>query len=234
MYAAKVIEQSTIAMKHNPSIFLGGILCKILFAANAAFFVFVFAESFNVVEVVKSSNYCYFEPKAYTRSISVVICIGYLWTIFILEKMRLFIIAGTVGSWHFHPDDQPSIWLSIKNIGPSFGTLSVAGLISSIADYINRIVNRNQCALWMCPFTTPLAILLCCFGTCLKGLIMMLTKFSVILHVFTGQSFVGSGKSVFKILSRHFKGGFVTEVTSVSLLTLSSYGFSIGISMVAW
>jgi len=238
MYAAKVIEKSTIAMKHNPSIFVGGILCKILFAANAAFFIFFFAESFNVVEVVKEDhygyNYCEFKPKGYTGPFSVVICICYLWTIFLLDKMRLFIIAGTVGSWHFHPDDKPSIWLSIKNIGPSFGTLSVAGLISSIADYINKIANRNQCALWMCPFTTPLAILLCCFGTCLKSFIMMLTKFSVILHVFTGQSFVGSGKSAFKILSRHFKGGFVTEVTSVSVLTLTNYGFSLGISMVAW
>lgn len=62
----------------------------------------------------------------------------------------------------------------------------------------------------------------------------MLTKFALILHVFTGKSFIASGRSVFKIMSRHFKGGFVTETTSQSVLYLSSYAFSISISLLAW
>jgi hypothetical protein len=75
---------------------------------------------------------------------------------------------------------------------------------------------------------------MCLFGSCLSTVVKMLTKFSVILHVFTGQAFVGSAKSVFKILSRHFKGGFVTEVTSKSVLAFGSYGFSIVMAMISW
>jgi len=56
----------------------------------------------------------------------------------------------------------------------------------------------------------------------------------VILHVFTGLPFVGSGKKVIKILKRHFKGGFVTEVTSKGVLTLGAYVFSIGVTFAAW
>merc|ERR1712157_25067 len=73
-----------------------------------------------------------------------------------------------------------------------------------------------------------------CLCSGLKMLVQMLTKYAVILHSFTGKPFVRSAKDVFKIMSRHFKGGFVTEVTSKSTLNLASYGFSLGIGMLAW
>lgn len=250
LFAAKMIAHSTIAMKENPSIFIGGLFCKLLFVGNAAFFVYFFAESFNVVEVKKSTStyssftddgstssfsYCSFESPSYVGKIDWFLCVSYLWSILLFEKMRLSIIAGVVGSWHFHPLEKPSVWLAIRNIGPSFGTLSVSALISSIAEYINKTLNQTSgwCSPTIC-FTWPLRLVLCCCGACFKTLIQMLTKHSVILHVFTGKPFVGSAKSVFKIMSRHFKGGFVTEVTSKSALTLGSYAFSLGIAMVTW
>jgi len=237
LFAAKMIAHSTIAMKENPSIFIGGLFCKLLFVGNAAFFVYFFAESFNVVEVKKStSTYsCSFESPSYVGKIDWFLCVSYLWSILLFEKMRLSIIAGVVGSWHFHPLEKPSVWLAIRNIGPSFGTLSVSALISSIAEYINKTLNQTSgwCSPTIC-FTWPLRLVLCCCGACFKTLIQMLTKYSVILHVFTGKPFVGSAKSVFKIMSRHFKGGFVTEVTSKSALILGSYAFSLGIVMVTW
>lgn len=250
LFAAKMIAHSTIAMKENPSIFIGGLFCKLLFVGNAAFFVYFFAESFNVVEVKKSTStysyytndgstssfsYCSFESPSYVGKIDWFLCVSYLWSILLFEKMRLSIIAGVVGSWHFHPLEKPSVWLAIRNIGPSFGTLSVSALISSIAEYINKTLNQPSgwCSPTIC-FTWPLRLVLCCCGACFKTLIQMLTKHSVILHVFTGKPFVGSAKSVFKIMSRHFKGGFVTEVTSKSALTLGSYAFSLGIVMVTW
>jgi len=62
----------------------------------------------------------------------------------------------------------------------------------------------------------------------------MLTSFAVILHVFTGDPFLGSAKKVFKIMSRHFKGGFITDLTSRSVLNLGSYFFSVGIFFLTW
>ena len=55
-----------------------------------------------------------------------------------------------------------------------------------------------------------------------------------ILQVFSGKSWFGSAKKVFKILKRHFKGGFVTEYASSSVLNLGSYVFSISIMFIAW
>jgi len=243
LFAAKIITHSTIAMKENPSIFIGGIFTQLFFAGNAALFVYFFAESFNVAELREVSyreggpSYCEFVFPAYVGRIDTYLGLSYLWTILLFDKMRLYMIATVVGSWHFHPNDKPSIWLAMKNIGSSFGTLSVSALISSIAEYINRMLSEDAWTSWISPtvcVTAPLHLLMCCFGTCLKTIINMLTKFAVILHVFTGAPFVGSGKKVFDILSRHFKGGFVTEVTSKSVLNLGSYAFTVAIAMLTW
>jgi len=123
------------------------------------------------------------------------------------------------------------------NVGKSFGTLSVSSLIATIAEKINRLLSGGGWKMWLNPFccvTAPVNLLLCLIGNCFKTIIQMLTKFALILHVFTGKSFLGSAKLVFKIMSRHFKGGFVTETTSKSVLYLASYVFSILIALLAW
>lgn len=255
LFAAKVIKHSTIAMKENPSIFVGSALCMLLFAGNAGLFVFFFAQSFKVTEVrnrtysnlgyapgvdtnglSSTTTECYYGYPSYVGGIGIYQCISYLWTVLLFEKFRLSIIAAMVGSWHFHPENKATVWVGIKNIGPSFGTLSVSSLITSLAEYMNKLANQRGLCHWCSPavvITGPLILLMClCSG--LKILIQMLTKYAVILHAFTGQNFVGSAKTVFKILSRHFKGGFVTEVTSKSVLNLASYGFSLGVGMLTW
>lgn len=245
IFAAKIISHSTIAMKENMSIFVGGIAIKVLFAGITALFIFFFAESFNVVEVKKitydgyynSLTYCEFASPKYVTGIDTYLSLSYLWSILLFDKMRLSMIATVIGSWHFHPEKKPSIFVAMKNIAPSFGTLSVASLIATVAEYVNKVTGEEAWKSWVSPFvcvTAPLNLLMCCFGACLKTLVQMFTKFAVILHVFTGDAFVGSGKKVFKILKRHFKGGFVTEVTSKSVLSFGSYAFSLGIAMVAW
>lgn len=250
--AAKMIEQSVIALSKNPAVFLGGIFTKLLFAGNAALFVFFFSKSFNVAQVKKgeqfcstdfnsgvtSCNYsCHFDYPDYVGDIGIYLGVSYLWTIMLLAAIRLSIISTIIGSWHFHPSDVPSVFLAIRNTIYSFGTLAVSSLIAGIAEKLNRMINRPSCAAWCGPaffVLAPLQILLCFFGTCIKSVIQMLTKYAVILHTFTGNDFVSSGKDAFGILSRHFVGGFVTEVSSQSVLHLASYAFSYGITIICW
>lgn len=244
MLAARIITYSTVAMKENPSIFVGSIILKLLFAGNAALFVFFFTESFEVVKVQSfpssyygGTDYCTYVTPDYVQGISIYLCLSYLWTILLFEKMRLSVISAMVGSWHFHPEEKPRLMVCLKNIGPSFGTIAVSALISSLAEYVNRILNQNSWYTWITPtivIALPIHVLSWCFGACLRTLVQMLTKFALILHVFTGKPFMNSARSAFQILSRHFKGGFVTEVTSKSVLNLGSYGFSVGIAMITW
>jgi len=256
LFAADMMKYSTIAMKANPSILIGSLFVNVLFVLNTLCFIIFFAKSFEVAQVVKSEScsnsyngdgfierncedICEFKYPNRLFGISLYLSISYLWTIFFLRQMRRFIITTIVGSWHFHPNDQAGLFVSIMNVGKSFGTLSVSSLISTIAGKINRLMSGDDWwKYWfnpLCCVTAPVNLLLLCLvGHCFGSGIYMLTNFALILHVFTGKSFMDSGKSVSQIMSRHFKGGFVTETTSKSLLYMASYIFSILIALLAW
>lgn len=248
LFAAKILEHSTKALKENPSMFVGCIIVKIVYALNAFLFVLFFASAFNVVEVKavdtcwegdgECTQQCRYEYPSYVGRMSYFLGFAYLWSVVLFAKMRLSIIATIIGSWHFHREDKPGVMRAILNsCTTSVGTLAISSLISTVAERINRKLQEPCWRSWIGPaacVTLPLQLFLCIFGQCLETLIRMLTKFAVILHVFTGLPFLGSAKKVFKIMSRHFKGGFVTEVTSAGVLNLGAYVFSIGIALLAW
>jgi len=239
---AHLMEHSTIAMKENPTVLAAGLFTKLLYAGNAALFVLFFAESFNNIKVSEetyagsSYTYCYFETESHVPKMWTYLGLSYLYTVILLDKIRLASIATLVGSWHFHPERKAGIVVALKNTMTSFGTLSLAALIATVADTLNRKASqgwRGWCSPFIC-FTWPFECLLAAFAICLRTLIMMLTKFAIILHVFTGLGFVGSGKKVFKIMKRHFKGGFVAQVTSQSTLYLFCYAFSFCVALTTW
>mmetsp|Transcript_29154 Transcript_29154/g.32251 ORF Transcript_29154/g.32251 Transcript_29154/m.32251 type:complete len:641 (-) Transcript_29154:112-2034(-) len=232
IFAAEIISYSVVAFKANPTMFLALIFLQLLFVGNALLFVFFFAKSFNMAKVSDNCNYTYPE---FLDNVLIYMSLAYLWTIFLFHRMRLSVIATVVGSWYFHPGDKAGVLTALLNTTTtSFGTLSVAALISTIVEKILRMTQnpcRNCLNIVICgPFYLTLWI----FSLCLGTLIKMLTKYAVILHVWTGLPFVGSAKKVTKILSRHFKGGFVTEITSQSVLKLASYLFSLSIGILTW
>lgn len=152
--------------------------------------------------------------------------------------MRLSVISTIVGGWHFQPEDRPSFVTVLKNTCKSCGTIAISSLIATIAEKIKRMFLERSILTWLNPLTytlfLPLHLLACCFGACLGTFVSLFSKFSLILHVFTGRGFKGSAKHVLKILSRHFKGGIVTELTSKSVLTFGSYAFSLGLALIAF
>ena len=238
LFAAEMITIATKSIKENPSILLGSIAIKLLYACNAALFLLFYSKSFNVVDIVvfneETQPYCDFDYPAHLKRVSIFWSLSYLWTILLFDQMRLSIIATIIGSWRFHSEDIPSIFIAFKNIIPSLGTLSVSSLIATMAEEVNRIMSR---AAWISPsvcITWPLDCLMYIFSSCINTCIRMLTSYAVVLHCFTGGNFVHSAKSSFEILSRHFKGGFVTEITSRALLNLAAYIFSFCVALVAW
>ncbi|CAB9517797.1 Protein PNS1 [Seminavis robusta] len=236
-FAGKVLSYAAKSFSHNMSMFCAFLPILGLYAGNAYLFVLFYAKSFEVVEVTQvTDGFCIYTSPSYTSGLVVYCSLAYLWSILLFGTMRLSIVANVIGSWHFHSDNPPGITRAVINTcTTSMGTLSASSLIQAIAEYLNRLFLEE--AMWkMCcnPVFCILLPLYCLCGHCIKMLILMLTKYSVILHVFTGKSWIGSAKKVIKILKRHFKGGFVTEYASTSVLTLGSYVFSIGIYFIAW
>ena len=236
IFAGKVLSHAAQSFKENMSMFCAFLPVLALYATNAYLFVTFWSKSFENVEVVEIEGACRYQSPSYTSGMVLYISLAYLWSVLLFSMMRLSIIATVIGSWHFHPVNPPGIVRAVWNTcTASFGTVSAASLVATIAEKLNRMLLKE--ALWkQCcnPLFCILMPLYCLFGHCIRMFILMLTKFSVILHVFTGQAWLGSAKKVFKILKRHFKGGFVTEYASSSVLTLGSFAFSIAIYFSAW
>ena len=257
-FAGKILSYAASSFQENMAMFCAFVPILGLYALHAYLFVLFYSKSFEVTEVQhvqdcysgfydpfsdslnSEGTVCYstcqYVSPSYTSGMVAYISLAYLWSILLFNTMRLSIIATIVGSWHFHPDHKPSIVRAVVNTcTTSMGTLSAASLVQTIAEKLNRMLLAES--LWYQCFNPIFWIIMplyCCFGYCIKMFILMLTKFSVILHVFSGKSWFGSAKKVFSIMKRHFKGGFVTEYASSSVLMLGSYVFSIAIYFIAW
>lgn len=267
-FAAKMISNSTVAMEQNTNMFSGVLVVNFIFVLHSLLFVWFFVKSFENVEVKQtldfdtfSDNYgcevynedgscekyytyagsvdCEYVWPGYASSISVFHCFAWLWITLFFHKVRLSIIAYFVGSWHFHPEDKPTVLVAVTNsISKSFGTLAAGSLISAILDKVNRKMTEPCWKLLFFSYDVlimaTLKVLLCIFGTCLHQIIKSLTKFSIIIHAFTGLPFYASGKKCSSIMSRHYENGFVTEYSSRSVLWLGSYTFSYCIFLLSW
>lgn len=71
-------------------------------------------------------------------------------------------------------------------------------------------------------------------STLLASCIKMLTKFTLIIHTFTGLPFTDSARKCFHVMGRHFQDGFITDYASNSVLQLGAYVFSAAVTFSAW
>jgi len=244
VFAAKFIKASAVAINKRARCTSGQSLLaavlgtKLVFIVHAVVFVFFITESFQNYSVKKDEDdfSCSFDNN-HNNGLFVFECFVYMWIALFLDKVRLSIISYDIGHWYFQrqgensEDDGPSTWIAIKNsVTKSFGTLSIASLVSAVADRINREMNNRTFSCYNACFCCVYAV----FWICVKEWIKALSKFSVIIHSFTGLSFVTSGKKAVDILKRNFANGFITEYCSRSVIWFGAYFFSFCVFFITW
>lgn len=152
-------------------------------------------------------------------------------------QFRLVIVSYVLGSWHWHPENKPTPLQALVVSGTkSFGTISYSGIICAIVEKFYE-QTKMKWYHWIPPFlfyAGPYKIFCCILGWCLKTCIKMLTKFSLIIHVFTGDNFFGSAKKCFGIMQRHFVGGFITESSSKAIMQIFAWLMSVALLMSTW
>eukprot|EP00518_Triparma_eleuthera_P003966 CAMPEP_0182462158 /NCGR_PEP_ID=MMETSP1319-20130603/6508_1 /TAXON_ID=172717 /ORGANISM="Bolidomonas pacifica, Strain RCC208" /LENGTH=723 /DNA_ID=CAMNT_0024661551 /DNA_START=46 /DNA_END=2214 /DNA_ORIENTATION=- len=187
-----------------------------------------------------SGNYvveCEVVDPAWATSGRDFVMLFWLWSTMWYTQARLIVVANIIGSWHFHPEDKPGPMKAV-NIActTSFGTVSASALICAIVEQFHKWARLKWYHL-LPPFVFfvgPLKIFLCILSWCFKTCLKMLTKFSVIVHVFTGSSFMGSAKKCFGIMKRHFVGGFITEASSAAIMKIFSLVMSVAFCFSTW
>ncbi|GMI44491.1 hypothetical protein TrCOL_g4363 [Triparma columacea] len=246
-FAGRIISHSCMALQKNPSMFGGLLGIKALYCLQAFCFVTFVSQSAEVMEVAKvyeigdeytaAMNTCVLQNASWVGSARSILMFCWLWSIMFYTQARLGVISFVIGSWHFHPNDMPSVLSAVLTVfTKSLGTVSFSALLLAIIERIKKSLKfkwYHHCGPQFCitvPFACLAMVLLWCLETCLK----MLTKFTLILHIFSGDNFFGSAKKCWGLLTRHFENAFVTEVTSRAVLTIGAYVFSIALAFSAW
>ena len=187
---------------------------------------------------------CVYSYPSYVRRINYFQIFAWFWSVLVFDKIRLAVVSMVVGSWHFHSIDaeKPTVATALKtSFTKSIGTLAFAGAITGFLERFRK--NRNPAAFaccwcwWLGPQILcflPFQALWCLFGTCLTEAMQLFTKFSVIVHVFTGLPLDQAASQCKKIMNRHFVGGFITEYSTKSMLMAGSYIFSTAIAFLTW
>jgi hypothetical protein len=239
---AEVITQSAIVVKNNSRMIFHLFGLKVVYALQTAILLVAICTSYEIVEVRSYSGGCYYVYPEYLRFVNSFQIFVWIWTVWTLDMVRLFIVASVTGSNYFHPNDdndltnKPTFYTTLKRaLGPSFGTLAFAGLITSFLDVLRK--RNRRCFMWFGPQIIVFVFIeavLCVFGACILNMAFVFTKFSVVLHAFTGKSFQESGQRCHEIMRRRFVGGYITEINSHSVLWLSSVFFSIFAMLISW
>ena len=159
-----------------------------------------------------------------------VLIFTYIWSVFWYSQVRLYVVALIVGSWHWHPSEKPGACQALGIVlTKGVGTTSAASLVLAIIEQIKR-ETKFKC--WH--VLSPLHLVLCALGWMCVTCLNMLTKYTLIIHALTGQSFFKSGKNSFHLMGRHFTNGIITEAVSKNMLFLATLVFSFAIFIISW
>lgn len=250
-FAGKIISHSALALQKNPSMFMGLLCVKAFYILEAYCFILFMSKSVEV-QGIESISYagmtydtnvpyvqhgCEFKEAAWAGMARNIIMFIWGWSVMFFTQARLSIVAYMIGSWHFHPQDMPSAGQAIKmTMTKGLGTVSFSAIILAIIQEIKKRLKfkwYHHCGP-QCVVTAPMAVLACLISYLLETCFKMLTKFTLIIHVFSGLNFLNSAKKCFKLMGRHFEGGFITDYASTTVLQLGCYIFSLGITFAAW
>lgn len=237
--AAELITHSTIIVGNNGRMTYKLLGLKVMYILQTVLLLITICFSYEIVEVKPLSGSCYFVSPAYMKYMNTFQIFVWIWTVWTLDMIRLMIVATITGSNYFHGTnssaEQSFSEAYSRAFGQSFGTLSFAGLVTSFLDALRK--RNKRCFMWIGPQAAILIVIeaiLFLFGTCFLHLVFVLTKFSVVIHAFTGKSLIDSGKHCYQIMNRRFIGGFVTEISSHSVLWTTAIIFSIITSTISW
>ena len=113
----------------------------------------------------------------------------------------------------------------MKNtVTKSLGTVSFSALILAIVEEIKRRLKfrwYHHCGP-QCVVTAPIACIAIMLMWVLENCFKMLTKFTLIIHTFSGLDFLGSAKKCFGVMGRHFENGFITDYASQAVLQVGA------------
>jgi len=167
----------------------------------------------------------------------VLIIIMVIWTIFLVNQIRVYVTAGVVSQWYF-ADEETRGNMSIRKslrfaLGASFGSLVLSSLILTISNIIRRLsqwlTKKSQEENSRCKWFV--ACMSCLIGV-IAHIINWVTDFAVVRMAITGESFFTAGKNVVQMMTQNLVDAYAIWWFPPIVLYFCSFLMSLSVSVV--
>jgi len=154
---------------------------------------------------------------------------AFFWVSSFISAVFQMTVAGAVAQWYFSRDANganPTTGSpAFKTLGwaltKSFGSLAFGSLVLAILKFINFMLEKAKTV--NAKNKVALCLLSCiqCFFRCIEKFVKWMDKFAYISMAMHGESFLGSAKSSFNLISRNMFSAVVVD-------TLGSFVLFVG------
>jgi len=186
------------------------------------------------------TSICEFRQQSWAGTCFQIACLIWLWMWYFVRSVQTYVIAGVIGSSHFHVEGQErptNCQFLALAFSKSIGTLGVISGIVAVVDYIIRSVADKSCAGWCCDIVTcfwPLTLILFIIYRCFKVTLDLLTKVTLVYHTFTSKNFGGSMNGVFELLQDRVGHAMALQLTAQNMFDFLGYGFALAFAFCTW
>lgn len=163
--------------------------------------------------IPRSVDCCDWNMDNWVTGYWVLLVILMLWTAFLIDQIKVFVVAGVISQWYFADDNTRGNMSIMKSLGfamgPSFGSLVLASLILTISNIVRRISEyltkraqeENSRFKW-------LITCLACLINAIAFIIEWVTDFATVRMAITGESFFQAGKNVIQMMKENLLNAY--------------------------
>lgn len=159
---------------------------------------------------------CTWQTDKWVGGYSALVMATALWTMFMMNQIRVFVTAGTIGQWYFAPASidttatQSTRGNTVRSlmhaVTSSFGTVCFGGLVLTISEMVRSASDRASRE------GNMFSIIFSFIAQCFAGLVSYLTKFATVMAAITGEGLFAAGRNVTDLLVRNLLDAFASTV----------------------
>ena len=182
------------------------------------FYTWVACQTYNVSAWEKEeTGQCWLEPAGWAISGQRFMAAMYVWVLFFFNGARLLAVSTSAVSWFFHSDDptkmaSPALQGAKWAFTSSFGTISFGSLLVTLAHQVKASAQSKVA--WCSPIGCALKLVFHYMHSCFAAL----TKFCLIVHVFTAEPFCKSVSSTYNLIKRRFASAIIVDMAAEDCL----------------
>ncbi len=243
--SAKLLSRVGEALRGTPSVWVASAVLLLIQLALISMLTVSAAASFYVLELTRGPHgQCSVEPSRIAYNMRIVAGALFLWCVWWFRAAQTLVVAAPTICWFYPPSrgggpDSPALAALRWVFTSSAGTVSLSGALMALAARArDAATERRGCCggFARCrDYCNPMNLLYRGLWYAFQSCTVVLTRFTLVAHAYTGESFFSSAKAALRTLGANkVIGGYVVDQTGENVLIMGAYVFSLVIGLVSW